>query len=59
MGFLAIVLKNLWVLKTGKVLVLGYLLLVIATFIYFYPHVAAILVSTTFNDSYFWLNTWR
>ena len=56
---LAIVLKNLWVLKTGKVLVLGYLLLVIATFIYFYPHVAAVPVSTTFNDSYFWLNTWR
>ena len=56
---LAYVLKDLWGVKNGKILVLGYLLLVIATFIYFYPHVAALPVSTTFNNSYFWLNTWR
>ena len=56
---LAYVLKDLWGVKNGKILVVGYLLLVIATFIYFYPHVAALPVATTFNDSYFWLTSWR
>lgn len=56
---LAYVLKDFWAIKNGKALVAGYLLLVVATFIYFYPHVAALPVSTTFNNSYFWLNNWR
>lgn len=56
---MAIVLKDIWIIRYGRVLVFGYLLLVIATFIYFYPHVAAVPVSTTFNNSYFWLRTWR
>jgi dolichyl-phosphate-mannose--protein O-mannosyl transferase len=56
---LAVSLKNLWEIKIGKILVSGYLLLVIITFIYFYPHFAAYPVSTTFNNSYFWLNSWH
>ncbi len=56
---LAIALNDFWQLKGGKVVVLGYLLLVIATFAYFYPHVAAVPVSTNFNNYYFWLNSWR
>jgi len=56
---LAFVLEKFWRNKTGKILAIAYLLLVITTFIYFYPHVAAWPISNTFNNSYFWLNSWR
>ncbi|OGD94218.1 hypothetical protein A3A48_02565 [Candidatus Curtissbacteria bacterium RIFCSPLOWO2_01_FULL_37_9] len=61
--FLAIILafslEKIWKNRIGKILVLCYLFLVITAFIFFYPHIAAIPVSSTFNNNYFWFNSWR
>lgn len=56
---LAFTLERLSRLNRGKLIVAVYLTLVVSTFIYFYPHVAAWPVSNSFNNTYFWLDSWR
>ncbi len=56
---IAFALREFWGGKIGKILVLSYLFLVVLAFVYFYPHVAAWPVPTTFNNSYFWFSSWR
>lgn len=55
----AFTLEKLLKLKIGKIIVAFYLIFVVSTFIYFYPHVAAWTVSNSFNNNYFWFNSWR
>ena len=56
---LAFTLEKFLGLNKSKIIVAAYLILVITTFIYFYPHVAAWPVPNSFNNTYFWLNSWR
>lgn len=56
---IAYALREFWSDYYGKIVVYWYLFLVVVSFVYFYPHVAAWPVSATFNNSYFWFPSWR
>ncbi|MFQ5471729.1 MAG: DUF308 domain-containing protein, partial [Dehalococcoidia bacterium] len=43
----------------GRVFALSALGLIAGTFIYFYPHMTAIDVSSGLDQSYYWFDSWR
>lgn len=45
--------------RYGRVLALGLLALAGVTFIYLYPHLAAVPVSRPLDESYYWFASWR
>jgi len=55
----AIILDKLWKTKNGKILSIAVLFLMFSLFIYFYPLWTGIPISTSFNDYYFWLKSWK
>lgn len=55
---LAWLLEKIWKEKK-RGFVWGYLLLVLATFIYFYPHWTGMTVAGWWDKQYYWLSTWR
>jgi dolichyl-phosphate-mannose--protein O-mannosyl transferase len=44
---------------SGQALALTFLVAVMVTFAYFYPHLAAIDVSPSFDETYYWFQSWR
>lgn len=46
-------------LHWGQIAALGLLVLIAGTFIYFYPHMTHVDVSSGLDRSYFWFNSWR
>ena len=43
----------------GRTAAIGFLTMTALTFIYFYPHLAAVNVSPELDESYYWFNSWR
>jgi dolichyl-phosphate-mannose--protein O-mannosyl transferase len=42
-----------------KKLVIGYLVLVVLVFMFFYPHWTGIFVPKWFDELYYWLPSWK
>jgi len=56
---LAYVVYRSWQWTWGRVGAVFFLAAVAVTFLYFYPHLAAVGVSDRLGESYFWFDTWR
>lgn len=54
---IAWVLNKLWIKQ--KLFVVSYLVLVICSFIYFYPHWTGIAVPVWWDEQYYWFSSWR
>ncbi|HET7099214.1 MAG TPA: glycosyltransferase family 39 protein [Patescibacteria group bacterium] len=48
-----------YVLRRNPKLILGYLLICLLVFIYFYPHWAGLQVPLWLDKSYYWIGSWR
>jgi dolichyl-phosphate-mannose--protein O-mannosyl transferase len=56
---LAYVVHRLWERPWGRGGAILFLAAATLTFLYFYPHLAAVEVSDTLAESYFWFSSWR
>lgn len=56
---LAYLVHRLWHWSWGRIGVGLFLVAVVATFVYFYPLLAAVSVADWLGDSYFWFDSWR
>jgi dolichyl-phosphate-mannose-protein mannosyltransferase len=56
---LAYVIHRLWQWPWGRVGAALFLASAALTFVYFYPHLAAVEVSDSLSESYFWFDSWR
>ncbi len=56
---LAYAVYRLWQHRWGRTVAVAYLAVVALTFLYFYPHLAAVSVPGWLDDSYFWFPSWR
>lgn len=56
---LAYVIYRLWQQPLGRTAAVLFLAVAALTFIYFYPHLAAVEVSDSLSESYFWFDSWR
>jgi len=45
--------------RYGRAIALGFLAVAGVTFIYLYPHLAAVPVSHALDESYYWFDSWR
>lgn len=56
---IAYYLNSIWYTRYGKIVVIFYLLVSAAVFVYFYPILAAVPMNSDAIDRFMWLNTWR
>jgi len=48
-----------YILRRNQKLILGYLVIGLLVFIYFYPHWAGLNIPIWLDKSYYWINSWR
>jgi len=51
--------QRTWQQPWGRIGAAAFLAVVALTFVYFYPHLAAVAVSTRLDESYYWFASWR